>query len=280
MYKISVQFKQKNKWRGTSLKFCTLWYVVADYDCCVTLEWILSAKKLDSRSQTTIVPCYHNPYLWQSHEIWVFFTFSVDLTYCAAPSILPKSGWAIPHSAHLPLTPLPNVRSKRNLLKRNIFSKEISPRRKSLPKRNLFSKETSSQKKSLLKRNLFPKEVFSWDISSSWKKYVYSKEISAWKKYLLERNISSRKKCLCSYMKSSRKIFIFWINSTWFLFVAIVPDFLNDLYRGSGVNVILSPEWIVSCAWNEFLQQANKMSRVSWSFVVLQHKLHMVEGVQ
>ena len=180
---------------------------------------------------------------------------------------------------------------------KEIFSKEISSQKKYLLEGNLFPKETSSQKKPLLKRNLFSKEISSRKKSfleifhlrernmfilkkSLLERNIFLKEISSWKKYLLERNISSRKKCLCSYMKSSRKIFIFWINSTWFLFVAIVPDFLNDLYRGSGVNVILSPEWIVSCAWNEFLQQANKMSRVSWSFVVLQHKLHMVEGVQ
>ena len=39
--------------------------VVADYHYCLILEGIFSAKKLDSKSQITIVPCYHNPNLKQ-----------------------------------------------------------------------------------------------------------------------------------------------------------------------------------------------------------------------
>ena len=57
--------------------------VVAPYDCCLTLERILSAKKLNSLTyKLSIVPFNHNPYVWKSHQIWCFFTFLADLAFC------------------------------------------------------------------------------------------------------------------------------------------------------------------------------------------------------
>ena len=59
MYLMSLNKTKKEKelvWNFA--KFCTLWYIVADYDCCLTLEWILSAKKLDSTMKTDSLDAY------------------------------------------------------------------------------------------------------------------------------------------------------------------------------------------------------------------------------
>ena len=62
------------------------WFSPYEVGIGLTLEGMFSEKTLDSLTYKvcTIFSCYHNPYLWQSHQVWGFFTFLVDLAYCAA----------------------------------------------------------------------------------------------------------------------------------------------------------------------------------------------------
>ena len=84
---MSAKIKQKNKWKGTSLKFCTLWYIVADFDWCLTLEGNCLQKKLNNNSQITIFSCYHNPYLWQiTSSLRVLYIFGGSGLLCGVPS--------------------------------------------------------------------------------------------------------------------------------------------------------------------------------------------------
>ena len=98
------------------------------------------------------------------------------------PSILPKSGWAIPHSAHLRPCLMWGLKE--------MFAKEISSQKK------VFAKEISSQKKSLLERNLLSKEIFSQ------KKYLCSYEIFSKDIHSLDKFYSISVCCNCIYLIS------------------------------------------------------------------------------